>query len=151
MSSPGPRVDVSEQPLDVGAIVGEASDRSCGGIGVFVGVVRDTPSTRSTPPGPVVALEYEAHPALAVPALRAAALTAATRWNLKRVVAVHRSGRCELGDPTVVVACAAPHRAEALEACRWLIDEIKATVPIWKKEIFADGSVWVGTEGGARV
>ena len=60
---------------------------------------------------------------------------------------IHRVGRCSLGEPTVVIACSAPHRADALEACRWLIDELKESVPIWKKEIYEDGDAWVGDEG----
>ena len=76
--------------------------------------------------------------------MRAALEAVSSRWDIQRAVVVHRIGRCELGDATVVVACSAPHRADALDACHWLIDEIKATVPIWKKEFFREGSVWVG-------
>jgi molybdopterin synthase catalytic subunit len=93
-------------------------------------------------------LEYEAHPTLASARMEEIAQEATTKWGLARVVAVHRTGRCALGEPTVVVACGAAHRAEALEACHWIIDEIKASVPIWKKEIYADGSSWVGSESG---
>jgi molybdopterin synthase catalytic subunit len=75
------------------------------------------------------------------------ALEAASRWPLRRVVALHRTGICVLGEPTVVVACSAPHRDEALEACRFLIDSIKGGVAIFKKEIYADGSSWAGMEG----
>lgn len=92
-------------------------------------------------------LEYEAHPTLAPQRLRELCEEAVARWELRNVYAVHRTGACDLGEPTVVVACAAAHRHEALDACHWLIDELKAKVPIWKKEIYEDGSAWVGTEG----
>lgn len=136
------RTEVTEHPLDPGALIAEVIDPGCGGVGVFVGTVRS--SAASGTPVEVEALEYEAHPELAPAALAEIARRAQQRWGLERVVAVHRTGRCGLGEPTVVVACAAPHRAEALDACRWIIDTIKTEVPIWKKEIYADGSAWVG-------
>jgi molybdopterin synthase catalytic subunit len=135
-------VAVSSDPLDVGAIVGAASTPETGGTGVFVGTVRATPTVEGDKQ--VVRLEYEAHPTLAESTMRTLALDAASKWGLDRVVAIHRTGACEVGDPTVVIACSAAHRAEALDATRWLIDEIKANVPIWKKEIYTDGSSWVG-------
>lgn len=136
------RTEATEQPLDPGALIAEVSDPACGGIGVFVGTVRS--SAASGAEAGVEALEYEAHPELAPAALEDIARRAQQKWGLERLVAVHRTGRCDLGEPTVVVACAAPHRAEALDACRWIIDTIKAEVPIWKKELYADGSAWVG-------
>ena len=136
------RTGLSESALDPGALLAEMTDPSCGGLGIFVGTVRR--SAASGAAAEVEALEYEAHPELAAQALEAIARTAAERWKLERVVALHRTGRCEVAEPTVVVACAAPHRAEALDACRWIIDSIKTEVPIWKKELYADGSAWVG-------
>lgn len=136
------RTEITEQPLDVGALIAEVSDPTCGGLGVFVGTVRR--SAASGGESEVEALEYEAHPDLAAAALDDIARRASERWGLERAVALHRTGRCSLGEPTVVVACAAPHRAEALDACRWIIDTIKTEVPIWKKELYADGSAWVG-------
>lgn len=136
------RTEITEQPLDVGALIAEVSDPACGGLGVFVGTVRL--SAASGAASEVEALEYEAHPDLAAAALDDIARRACERWGLERAVALHRTGRCALGEPTVVVACAAPHRAEALDACRWIIDTIKTEVPIWKKELYADGSAWVG-------
>ena len=135
-------VSISAAPLDIAAAIGAAGTTETGATGVFVGTVRATPSEHEDKQ--VLRLDYEAHPTLAEDALRAAALHAAERWPLMRVVAIHRTGSCELGEPTVVIACSAEHRAEAMDACRWLIDEVKATVPIWKKEIYTDGSSWVG-------
>lgn len=133
---------ITDQPLDVAQAVAEVSSKECGGIGLFVGMVRESPAAPDAA-GAVTALEYEAHPELAEEALRAVAEGAAARWDVRRIVSAHRSGRCATGEPTVVVACSAPHRADALEACRWMIDEIKQQVPIWKREVYADGSSWV--------
>ena len=134
---------ISSKPLDVAAIIGAAGTSKAGGIGVFVGTVRETPSGADAAGTSVTQLEYEVHPTLAEQRLRDLALDAARKWDLERVVAVHRTGLCELGEPTVVIACSAPHRAEALDACRWLIDEIKREVPIWKKEHYSAGSTWI--------
>jgi molybdopterin synthase catalytic subunit len=138
-------IGLSTEPLDVKGPVAAASTPGCGGIGVFVGVVRESPAVPENRGRSVVALEYEAHEERAEDRLAEITEEARERWGLLGVSAVHRTGRCELGEPTVVVACGAPHRAEALDACRWMIDTIKATVPIWKREVYADGSDWVGT------
>ena len=135
---------VSDTPLDVANAIAAASGPEIGGVGVFVGTVRDSSSVESNVDKPVVALDYDSHPTLAEQRLREIALEATTKWDVRRVVAIHRTGHCELGEQTVVVACGAPHRGDALEACRWIIDTIKSTVPIWKREAYADGSSWVG-------
>jgi molybdopterin synthase catalytic subunit len=137
---------ISEQPLDVPAAVADVSAPELGGIAVFVGTVRDTAAVHENAGKNVVRLDYEAHPSLAEDALAQVAFDAVEKWDIRRVVAIHRTGTCELGEPTVIVACGAPHRSDALEACRWMIDTIKQTVPIWKREVYADGSAWVGTE-----
>jgi molybdopterin synthase catalytic subunit len=141
--------EITADPLDVGAALAEVADPECGGIGVFVGTVRSSAAVASNQEKSVTGLDYEAHPTLAPERMNALLEEAAHKWDLRHVVAKHRTGACELGEPTVVVACAAPHRGDALEACRWIIDEIKATVPIWKREIYADGSDWVGAESDA--
>lgn len=134
-------------PLDVAGAIESVSSPAAGGIGVFVGTVRSSAAVPGRATADVVRLEYEAHPRLAPERLREIALEAARKWELSAVVARHRTGSCDLGEPTVVVACAAEHRAAALDACRWLIDELKATVPIFKREVYADGASWVGAEG----
>jgi len=138
---------ISESPLDVGAAISAASGDQLGGIAVFIGTVRDVPSVDANADRPVARLDYEAHPELAHIRLREIAADAAQKWDVRKVVAVHRTGSCDLGEPTVVVACGSPHRRDALEACRWIIDTIKSEVPIWKREVYADsgGSAWVGT------
>ena len=133
---------VSDEPLEPGAAIATVSDPASGAVAVFVGTVRDTPVTDAS--GPVTRLDYDAHPTLAEEKIHAIAAEAAAKWDLRKVVAIHRTGSCDVGEPTVVVACSAPHRADALEACRWIIDEIKEGVPIWKREVYTDGSSWVG-------
>jgi molybdopterin synthase catalytic subunit len=133
---------IASDRLNVADLLAKGHDPSCGGIGAFVGTVRSRASTDER--DDVIALEYEAHPVLAEERLLEIANEAVTRWDLRRVIAVHRSGICALGEPTVVVICSAPHRADALDATRWIIDTVKDTLPIWKKETFVDGSTWVG-------
>jgi molybdopterin synthase catalytic subunit len=138
---------LTPDPLDVAEAVAMASSPASGGLALFIGTVRSTPAVGANAGKAVVRLDYEAHDGMARERLAALAHEAAERWALHRVVALHRVGSCDVGEPTVVVACGSAHRAEALEACRWLIDELKASVPIWKKEVYADGSTWVGAEG----
>lgn len=133
-------------PLDVASYASRPADSRDGATALFVGTVR---SSASEVEGQVVhALEYDAHPDIAPREMQRIATEAAERWSLTHVTLVHRTGHCELSEPTVLVACSSPHRAAALDACRWTIDTLKANVPIWKKEIYADGSAWVGAEGG---
>ncbi len=139
---------IEERPLDVPALIAQASDPSCGAVACFIGIVRSSASVSGNSEKQVVALDYDAHPELAPETLARVATQAAGKWPLERIVAVHRTGSCKLGEPTVVIACAAPHRGDALDACHWMIDEVKMTVPIWKKEIYSDGSSWVGSETG---
>jgi molybdopterin synthase catalytic subunit len=140
---------ISDEPLDVAGALAAASGPEIGGVAAFVGAVRESPVVDGEAGRSVVRLEYDAHPTLAAERLRAIAEAAARRWDVLKVVAVHRTGACELGEPTVVVTCGAAHRAGALDACKWIIDEVKSTVPIWKREIYADGSAWVGADVGS--
>ncbi len=133
-------VDLREEPLDVAEVLAALEDRAVGGIDVFVGTVRDHDHERG-----VTGLEYSAHPT-ALDRLRDVAASVAERYDVLGVAAVHRVGRLGIGDAAVVVATAAVHRGEAFEASRALIDDLKATVPIWKHQLFSDGGEeWVGT------
>ena len=136
---------ITSEPLDVANAIEGVAAPEHGGTAMFVGTVRESPSADTGSPAPVISLEYDAHPRLASERLEQIAREAAEKWTLGRVVAIHRVATCKVGEPTVVVACGAPHRGDALEACRWIIDTIKDTVPIWKREVYADGSSWVGT------
>jgi len=130
---------LSASPLDVPALVDEIRRADCGGLVVFEG------STRSPDQGrDVLRLEYEAFEERAVVQLQAIAEEVASAHGCGGVVAVHRVGVVSVGQPAVVVAASAPHRAEAFVAARELIDRVKAEVYVWKKEVFADGEAWVG-------
>ena len=97
----------------------------------------------------LVALDYEAYADMAAAQLRDLAGRARARWPVERLALLHRTGRVGLAAPSVLVAVSTPHRGEAFEACRWLIDTLKAEAAIWKKEVWADGSSsWVGAGGG---
>lgn len=141
------KTGIENTPLDVSDAISRVSSPACGGIAVFVGVVRESAAVAANTAKPVMRLEYEAHPDLAEGRLAEIAEEAGQKWDLLHIVAVHRVGTCELGEPTVIVACGAPHRGDALDACRFIIDSLKLTVPIWKREVYADGSSWVGAEG----
>ncbi len=138
--------EITPHPLDVSGLIASAGDPRSGAVASFVGTVRETAAVDANRNKAVLGLEYEAHPQLAPERLDEIAREARRRWALVRVTACHRTGRCALGEPTVVVATSAAHRDSALTACRWIIDEIKRSVPIWKKEIYRDGSSWVGME-----
>jgi molybdopterin synthase catalytic subunit len=132
---------LSAEALDVPALTGRIRRPDCGALVTFEG------TTRSPSDGRVVKLlEYEAYEGRATAQLRALAVEATQKWDLGGVVAMHRTGAVPIGEPSVLVACSAPHRGKAFEAARWLIDTIKADVAIWKKEIFEDGEAWVGTD-----
>jgi len=133
-------VDLRESPLDVTEVLDAVSGRAVGGIDVFVGTVRDHDHEQG-----VTGLEYSAHPT-ALARLQEVVAGVASRYDVLAVAAVHRVGRLEIGDVAVVVATATVHRAESFEASRALIDELKETVPIWKHQLFTDGTdEWVGT------
>ena len=133
-------VALLDEPLDVEAVRSAVSDPAAGGVCVFVGTVRDHDGGRT-----VQGLGYSAHPT-ALDRMAALARSAAERHDARAVAVVHRVGDLAVGDLAVVAAVATGHRGEAFEACRALIDELKATVPIWKHQVFADGTdEWVGT------
>jgi molybdopterin synthase catalytic subunit/molybdopterin converting factor small subunit len=129
---------LSEGPIDVGKVVARVSGPAMGGIVTFIGAVRNRARGRD-----IRHLEYESYPEMAEREMQRIVDEAAERWPSARVAIAHRAGHLEIGDLAVVVAAAAPHRAEAFEACRYAIDTLKETVPIWKKEVATDGEYWV--------
>jgi molybdopterin synthase catalytic subunit len=133
-------IAVRDSELSVDEVRAAVADPGAGGLVLFAGAVRDTDHDRG-----VTALSYSAHPS-AEAELRRVAEVVAEKFPVLGIAAVHRVGDLEIGDLAVVVAVACPHRAEAFDACRALIDELKASVPIWKHQRFADGgSEWVGS------
>jgi molybdopterin synthase catalytic subunit len=132
------RCTLSAEPLDVGEVVARVVGPDAGGIVTFVGAVRDASRGRE-----IRHLEYEAYPGMAEREMEKIADAAADQWPGARVAMAHRTGHLAIGDLAVVIAAAAPHRAEAFAACRFAIDTLKQQVPIWKKEVAVDGEYWV--------
>ena len=132
--------EIREEPLSVEEVRAAVSDPGAGGIALFAGTVRDQDGGQG-----VVRLSYSAHPT-ATAELRRVAEKVAAEFGVLALAAVHRVGDLDIGDLAVVVAVSCPHRGEAFEACRQLIDTLKHEVPIWKHQRFADGSSeWVGS------
>ena len=132
--------DIRETALDVQEVVAALADDASGGMTLFVGAVRDHDSGKD-----VTGLEYSAHPS-ALDRLRDVCDEVAEEYGVRALAAVHRTGTLRIGDAAVIVATATAHRGDAFEASRALIDRLKQTVPIWKHQVFADGTdEWVGT------
>lgn len=130
---------LSQSPLPLDKVLGWVGRPDCGGTVLFSGTARDHSEGR---PG-VTVLEYEAYEEQAAPRMVILVDKARLRWpDIGRVALLHRVGRVEIGDSAVVVAVSAPHREEAFAAARFCIDGLKATVPIWKKEVWPDGESW---------
>jgi len=135
---------VVERPLSPDEIAAQVDDPGAGGVVIFSGVVRNQTDGR-----PVKYLEYEAHAPMAEAKMREIGDAIRARWGgVRRVAMLHRVGRLEIGEASVLIAVSAAHRGDAFEACRYAIDTLKRTVPVWKKEHFEDGEVWVGLQGG---
>ena len=133
-------IDVRESELSVDEVRAAVADPAAGGIALFAGAVRESDHDRA-----VTGLSYSAHPSAAAE-LRRVAEVIAEKYPVIGIAAVHRVGDLAIGDLAVVLAVSCPHRAEAFDACRDLIDILKASVPIWKHQRFDDGSAeWVGT------
>jgi len=130
--------ELTSRPLDARRMETAVAHKGAGAICTFTGVVRDSSRGRS-----VTHLEYEAYAEMATAQMRKIADEIAEKWPDARVAMAHRTGRLEIGEPSVVVSVSAPHRGEAIAACKWGIDRLKETVPIWKKEHAADGTYWI--------
>ena len=143
-SGPSDIFAVVDRPLSPDDIAARVDDPGAGGLVIFSGVVRNETGGRS-----VKFLEYEAHAPMAETKMREIGVAIRARWTgVKRVAMLHRIGRLEIGESSVLIAVSAAHRGDAFEACRYAIDTLKRTVPVWKKEHFEDGEVWVGLQGG---
>jgi molybdopterin synthase catalytic subunit len=126
-------------PIDLAAVVAEVEDERAGAIATFQGTVRRRSRGRD-----VIALEYEAYSGMAEKVMAEIADGVKERYDLCAVAITHRTGRCEIGEVSVAIAVSAPHRQDALSACRDLIDELKERVPLWKKELYEGGEEWIG-------
>jgi molybdopterin converting factor subunit 1 len=130
--------ELTADPLDARRLEAAVSHKGAGAICTFTGVVRDSSRGRS-----VTHLEYEAYAEMATAQMRRIGEEIAERWPEARVAMAHRTGRLEIGEASVVVSVSCPHRAEAISACKWGIDRLKESVPIWKKEHATDGTYWI--------
>ena len=135
-------LSIMAEPLDAGAAINFVTEAGAGAIDVFLGTTR---AEKSADGVDLLALDYEAYSDMAQKQLEELAATVREKWPVLAVAILHRVGRVKVGEPSVVIAVSTPHRAESFEACKWLIDTLKASVTIWKKEVWDDGSTsWVG-------
>jgi len=132
---------IVRQPIDVREIKEDLEDPTDGAAVLFEGVVRNNTRGRRT-----LYLDYEAYESMALNEMEKLAQAALERFKVRDLCLVHRLGRLQIGETSVVIGVASAHRGAAFEACRWLIDTLKKTVPIWKKEYFEDGAVWADGE-----
>ena len=130
---------VTEEPLSLDAVVGEVADESAGAVATFLGTVRRESRGRT-----VLYLEYEAYAEMAEGVMAQIAADLEQRYDLWAVAIHHRVGRVEIGEASVAIAVSAPHREDALAACKEAIDTLKQTVPLWKKEVYEGGEEWLG-------
>lgn len=133
-----PIIQLTREPLNRDALVQAVSSPSDGGIVVFEGIVRDNARGKQ-----VQYLEYDVYVEMASQQIATIIDTAKQRWQIEHVAVAHRFGRLEIGEASVIIVVATPHRAEAFDACRYIIDTLKSSVPIWKKEVATNGEEWV--------
>jgi molybdopterin synthase catalytic subunit len=129
---------LSDTPLDIQQCIEWIRDTKSGGIDIFIGSVRDKTKDKE-----VIKLEFEAYESMAVGEMKKIADKSFSKWHLHKVLIHHRTGSLQPGEIPVIIAVSAAHRNDAFEACRFIIDTLKQTVPIWKKEVYVDGEVWV--------
>lgn len=128
---------VTDQKLNTQAIIESVEDSGAGAINVFIGTVRDNTANKE-----VTRLEYESFDAMAIKEIQKIIDQAGEKWPILKIAVHHRKGLLQIGDEAVVIAVSTPHRKASFEACEFVIDTLKQTVPIWKKEVFTDGEVW---------
>jgi molybdopterin synthase catalytic subunit len=134
---------VTEQPLNLQELVDFVTDPEAGAIATFIGTTRNNNEGRR-----VIALDYDAYPEMAEKELQRIGADAKSKWPLCRMAIVHRIGPVQITQASVMIAVSSAHRDAAFAACRFAIEEIKKTVPIWKKELYEGGELWIGTQTG---
>ena len=137
---------IVEEPIDVGALIAYAQRPDCGAVSTFVGTTRVDDNDGAS----VEYLEYEAYRPMADRKLEEIGAEIEERWDVREVSIVHRIGRVDPGEASVAIVVASPRRGPAFEASRYAIERIKVVVPIWKREVWSDGYVWVGSQVGTR-
>jgi molybdopterin synthase catalytic subunit len=131
-------IEISSEAINITEVIDAATSENAGAIDVFIGTVRNNSLAKN-----VVKLEYETYDAMAIKKMNELVLEAKTMWPIEKVAIVHRKGILQIGDIAVAIAVSTPHRAESFAACQWIIDNLKKVVPIWKKEFYDDGAIWV--------
>ena len=134
-------VSIIRERIDADLVMARLKRPQDGAVAVFDGIVRDNTRGRRT-----LYLDYEAYEAMALAQMQSLAAEACSRFAVRAVSIIHRLGRLEIGETSVLIVVASAHRAAAFDACRWIIDTLKKTVPIWKKEYFEDGAIWADGE-----
>jgi molybdopterin synthase catalytic subunit len=131
-------IELVRDAIDVHAVIKSVEDTSAGATNIFIGTTRNHSHGKK-----VVALEYDVYKSMALKIMAKITEEICLRWNVAKISIVHRIGKIEVGETSVVVAVSAVHRKEAFESCRYAIDELKKRAPIWKKELYENGEVWV--------
>lgn len=132
-------VEILEEnnPVDMSKYINYVQSPKCGAIATFAGTTRDTFNGKT-----VLELRYEAYVPMAIRCIKSICSSARSSWNLDSIAIVHRLGPVPVGETSVFIAVSSVHRADGLDACKFMIDEVKASVPIWKKEVYTNGEVW---------
>lgn len=133
-------IEIIKIPIDIPSVLESVRDTSAGAIDIFIGTTRDQAGGKK-----VLTLEYEAYEPMAIRLMQNIAREAQSHWHVKKISIVHRVGRVDVGEASIVIAVSAEHRSESFDVCRFIIDTVKKTVPIWKKEYFIGGELWVGS------
>lgn len=131
-------IKISADPLQIQSCIDWVMSQQCGGINVFIGTVRNVTKGKK-----VLRLEFEAYQSMAMSEMNKIAEDVFKKWPVQKILIHHRTGILQTGEVPVIIAVAAAHRDAAFDACRYTIDTLKQTVPIWKKEVFEDGEIWV--------
>ncbi|HEY6364442.1 MAG TPA: molybdenum cofactor biosynthesis protein MoaE [Candidatus Binatia bacterium] len=134
---------VTDKAINLQELVDFVTDPEAGAVATFIGTTRNNNEGRK-----VIALDYEAYPEMAEKKLARLGQEASQKWPICRMAIVHRLGPVQITEPSVIIAVSAAHREAAFAACRFAIEEIKKTVPIWKKEVYEGGEIWIGTQSG---
>lgn len=141
MSDQDDLIALQATPIDAGQIIAAVAEPQAGAIATFLGITRGEADSDGRI---LTALHYQAYEQMALIQMQRLASTARQRWPIRRMAVVHRTGKVDIGQPSVIIAVSTPHRSEAFDACRFLIDSLKAQATIWKKELWADGrQSWV--------
>lgn len=134
---------LTDEPIDQQELLSAVADPAVGAVVTFIGLTRNHNDGRK-----VVSLSYEAYIGMAEKEMAKLGEEARRLWKVSKIAMIHRLGEVAIGEASVSIAVSAAHRAEAFEACQYLIDELKKRVPIWKKETFVGGEVWIGSQSG---